>query len=309
MSAAVDESDSSRTSWRRPFHGSLGQRITPFVFLLLPVGLLLTFTYIPVANMFWYSLIEWDGYSVDREFVGPANYVEFFTRPELYQVFWVSVYYFVGAFVQMALALFFATVLSFKVRFSNFFKGTLFFPYLINGVAIGFVFLYFFRPGGTLDSLLAILGLEDWSRLWLGDRSLVNYSLAGTSVWRFMGLNFVLFLGAIQSIPSELYEASEIDGANRWAQFRYIILPGISSVLTLSTILAISGALAVFEIPFVMTRGANGSMTFVIQTVDLAFKFGKVGLASAMAVVLLLIVLFVTWLQRKFVPEERVDLV
>ena len=78
----------------------------------------------------------------------------------------------------------------------------------------------------------------------------------------------MLFLGAIQSIPGELYEAAEIDGANRWQQFRYLILPGIRPVVGLSFILAISGSLAVFEIPFIMTGGANGSETFVIQTVQ-----------------------------------------
>ena len=137
---------------------------------------------------------------------------------------------------------------------------------------------------------------------------MVNYSLAGTSVWRYLGLNFVLFLGAIQSIPAQLYEAAEIDGANRWHQFRYIILPGIRPIVGLSFILAIAGSLSVFEIPYIMTGGANGSETFVIQTVSMAFKFNKVGLASAMAVVLLLIILLVTWVQRRIVPDEKVDL-
>jgi multiple sugar transport system permease protein len=187
------------------------------------------------------------------------------------------------------------------------FKGILFFPYLINGVAIGMIFLYFFQPGGTLDETLRVLGLQGLTQQWLGDPDVINVSLAGTSVWRYLGLNFVLFLGAIQSIPGELYEAAEIDGANRWQQFRHLILPGIRPVVGLSFILAISGSLAVFEIPFIMTGGANGSETFVIQTVNMAFKFHKFGLASAMAVVLLLIVLLITWIQRRIVPEEKVQ--
>ena len=130
----------------------------------------------------------------------------------------------------------------------------------------------------------------------------------GTSIWRYLGLNFVLFLGAIQSIPAHLYEAAEIDGANRWDQFLHIILPGIRPIVGLSFILAISGSLSVFEIPFIMTGGANGSETFVIQTVSMAFKYYKLGLASAMAVVLLLIILLVTWLQRRIAPDEKVDL-
>lgn len=283
--------------------------LTPWLFLSVPLVLLLVFTYLPVVNMFWYSLTSWDGLDPEKEFVGIDNYVEIFTRPELFNVFFVSLYYLVASVLQIVLALYFATILSFKVRFSNLFKGILFFPYLINGVAIAFVFLYFFRPGGTLESLMALVGAEGATRSWLGDPGTVNYSLAGVSVWRYMGLNFVLFLGAIQSIPSQLYEAAEIDGANRWQQFRFIIAPGIRPILGLTFILAVSGSLAVFEIPFIMTGGTNGSETFVIQTVDLAFRFNRYGVASASAVVLLAIVLVVTWLQRRLVPEEKVNLV
>ena len=282
--------------------------VTPWAFLLLPLGLLILLTYLPAANLVYYSLTSWDGIDKTKEFIGLANYHRMFTDPEMYRVLLVSVYYLVGAFVQMAIALYFATILSSNVRFKNFFKGIIFFPYLINGVAIGFVFLYLFRPGGTFDSVLGLVGLESLSRQWLGDPSMVNISLAGTSVWRYTGMNFVLFLGAIQSIPAELYEAAELDGANHWRQFWNIILPGIQRVVGLSFILGISGALAVFEIPYVMTGGGNGSETFVIKTVTMAFTHHKVGLASTMALVLLAIVLVVTWIQRKVFPDERAEL-
>jgi raffinose/stachyose/melibiose transport system permease protein len=282
----------------------------PLLFLLVPLGLLLLFTYVPLLNMLVYSVFKWDGLSPVKEFLGLGNYVEIFTRPELFGVFGVSLYYFVGAFVQMGLALYLATILSFSTRFRNIFKGIIFFPFLMNGVAIAFMFLYVFKPDGVLDSVLTGLGIGATGDhpLWLGDRSLVNVSLAGVSVWRYLGLNFVIFLGAIQSIPSEMLEAGEIDGASRWQQFRYLIVPSIRPVIGLSFILAISGALSVFEIPYIMLFGANGSATFVIQTVDMAFKFNKVGLASAMAVVLLAIILGVTWIQRHIFSDSPVDL-
>jgi ABC-type sugar transport systems, permease components len=301
--AATAASASPSFKGRRP-------SLTPLLFLLVPVGLLLLFTYVPLVNMFSYSVFKWDGLSPTKEFLGLDNYIQFFTRPELFGVFGVSMYYFVGAFVQMGLALYLATLLSFSTRFRNLFKGIIFFPYLLNGVAIGFMFLYVLKPDGVLDSLLSGVGIGQAGDhpLWLGDRGLVNFSLAGVSVWRYMGLNFVLFLGAIQSIPSEMLEAGEIDGASRWQQFRYLIVPGIRPIIGLSFILAISGALAVYEIPYIMLQGANGSATFVIQTVDLAFKFNKVGLASAMAVVLLVLILAVTWVQRRIVSDDPVDL-
>lgn len=274
-------------------------------FSMLPVVLLFTFAYLPVFNMFHYSFTDWNGFSKEKEWVGFENYKEIFTNPEYFSVFKVSVYYFLGTFVQMGVALYFATILSFNVRFKNMFKGILFFPYLLNGVAIGFMFMIFFRPEGTFDTILMMMGLESLIQHWLGNPDIINVSLAGTSVWRYMGFNFIIFLGAISSIPNEIYEAAEMDGANRWHQFRYIILPSISRIVQLNIILAISGAISAFEIPFIMTGGSNGSKTFVIQTVDLAFKYGKVGLASAMAVVLLFIVIIVTVVQRLGFKEGR----
>ncbi|MGW4108604.1 carbohydrate ABC transporter permease, partial [Streptomyces sp. NPDC004976] len=291
-----------------PRRTRLARRLTPWLFLLAPLALLLTFTYAPIANMIAYSFTDWDGVSPRLNYTGTGNYTELLTRPELFEVFFVSGYYLVASAVQIVLALYFATILSFDVRFRNFFKGVLFFPYLINGVAIGFVFLYFFQDGGTLDSVLSLLGVRT-DHAWLGTPFSANTSLAGVSVWRYLGLNFVLFLGAIQSVPGELYEAAEIDGASRWQQFRHIIVPGIKPILGLSVILSVSGSLSVFEIPYIMTGGATGTETFVIQTVKLAFQFNKTGLASAAAVVLLLIVLAVTWVQRRIVPDEEVDLV
>nr|WP_055598925.1 sugar ABC transporter permease [Streptomyces aureus] len=291
-------------SWR----DSPLRRITPWLFLAVPLALLITFTYVPVASMISYSFTDWDGVSPDRENVGFDNYVQIFTRPELLRVFFVSGYYLAASVVQIVVALYFAVILSFNLRFRNFFKGILFFPYLINGVAIGFVFLYFFQDGGTLDSVLDWFGVTA-DHPWLGDPTSANISLAGVSVWRFTGLNFVLFLGAIQSIPGELYEAAELDGAGKWQQFRHIIAPSIKPVISLSAILAISGSLSVFEIPYIMTGGATGTQTFVIQTIKLAFQFNKTGLASAAAVVLLLIILLITWIQRRLVPDDKVDLV
>ncbi|MFJ2090807.1 carbohydrate ABC transporter permease [Streptomyces sp. NPDC087901] len=292
----------------RAARGRLLRRLTPWMFLVAPLALLITFTYVPVANMVYYSFTDWDGISPERNFTGTDNYVQIFTRPELFRVFFVSFYYLAASVVQISIALFFATVLSFDLRFRNLFKGILFFPYLVNGVAIGFIFLYFFKDGGTLDSVLSWAGMAS-DRAWLGDPSSANTSLAGVSIWRYTGLNFVLFLGAIQSIPGELYEAAQLDGATRWQQFRHIIAPSIRPVLSLSIILAISGSLSVFEIPWIMTGGSTGTSTFVIQTVKLAFQFNKTGLASAAAVVLLLIILLITWIQRRLVPDEKVDLV
>lgn len=287
---------------------SIWFRLAPWFYLLAPLSLLITFTYLPVANMFSYSFTSWDGLDKTKDWVGLENYIRIFTDPQILSVFGVSLYYLVGAFLQLGLALYLATILSFELKLRNFFKGVIFFPYLINGVAIGFIFLYLFQGDGALDLLLRFLGLDFLIQQWLGNPDVVNWSMTGTSVWRYLGFNVVLYIGAIASIQPDLFEAAELDGANRWHQFRYIILPSIKRITLLTMILAISGSLSVFEIPYIMLMGANGTETFVIATVEKAFQLRKVGLASAMAVVLLIIVLVVTAIQRMIVKDERAEL-
>jgi len=287
---------------------SLWFRLSPWLYLLLPLGLLITFTFLPVANMISYSFTSWDGLDKSKEWVGLDNYIRIFTDPEILSVFRVSLYYLFGAFLQLGIALYLATILSFELRLRNFFKGVIFFPYLINGVAIGFIFLYLFQGQGALDLMLKFFGLDFLIQQWLGNPEVVNWSLTGTSVWRYLGFNVVLYIGAIASIQPDLFEAAELDGANRWHQFRYLILPSIKRITLLTMILAISGSLSVFEIPYIMLMGANGTETFVIATVEKAFQLRKVGLASAMAVVLLIIVLIVTAIQRLIIKDERAEL-
>ena len=111
-------------------------------------------------------------------------------------------------------------------------------------------------------------------------------------------LSLILFIGAIMSIDSSLYEAAEIDGANKWQQFKHIILPGIQTILVLNIILSITGSLSAFEGPYVITSGANGTGTYMVQMDKIAHTDQKVGLASAMAVILLIIIIICTLLQK-----------
>ncbi len=270
---------------------------TPWLYLLIPLALLVTFTYLPVADMVSYSFTDWDGLSPTSDFTGLANYLDLVTRPELFQVFTVSLFYLAGSVVQIGAALYFATVLSFHTRFRNLFKGILFFPYLINGVAVGFVFLYFFQPGGTLDTVLHFFGAGP--QLWLGNPDLVNWSLAGVSVWRFMGLNMVLFLAALQGVPSELYEAARIDGARGRSIFARITLPLISPTVLLTAIITVVGALQSFAQIAVLTGGGPELSTTVLvyYVFQQAFKFNDIGYGSTLALMLLSFVMVLTLLQ------------
>lgn len=278
-----------------------GQKVFVMIaFMIIPLLLLFVFTYLPFAEMFGFSFYNMK-YIGARKFVGLKNYVKVFQRDDCFGALKLSLYYMAGSVVQLALSLYLATILSFKVKGGNIFKGFMFFPFLINGIAIGFIFKFFYTRGFVFDTVLQWCGFElENLPYWLKDQSINNISLVGTSVWRYFGQNMVLFIGAIMSVDAELYEAAMLDGANRFQQFRYIILPGIKTIITLNVILSITGSLSAFEPPYVITSGANGTGTYFVIMHEIAHTQQKVGLASAMAIVLLMIIFAATILQKLF---------
>ncbi|GMK43164.1 ABC transporter permease [Paenibacillus glycanilyticus] len=277
-----------------------------FGFLTIPVLLSLTFSYYPAISLVYYSLTDWSGLGWDMNFIGLDNYKEIFTKPEVFGALKNNLYYFIGGLVQVALSLYFAVILTGKLRGRNGFRAMLFIPYVLHSVATVIMFKNLYHMEyGSLNVLLGSIGLESWQQSWLGNKHLVNFSLAFISMWKYMGLNMVIFIGALQSIPSDLYEAASIDGANGRQKFRFITLPSIRKVTELMLILTLTGALEAFDIPYVMLLGANDTSTFVIKTVDTAFKYQNFGLASAMAVILLIMVLVFIVIQRKLLFREE----
>lgn len=278
-----------------------GQKVfVMFAFMIIPLVLLFVFTYLPFAEMVGFSFYNMK-YVGQKTFVGLKNYARVLQREDCFGALKLSLYYMGGSFVQLALSLYLATVLSFKVKGGSIFKGFMFFPYLINGIAIGFIFKFFFTRGYVFDTVLQWCGFQlDNLPYWLKDQSINNISLVGTSVWRYFGQNMVLFIGAIMSVDSELYEAAMLDGANRFQQFKYIILPSIKTIIMLNVILSITGSLSAFEPSFVITSGGNGTATYFVVMHEIAHTQQRVGLASAMAVILLGMIFVATILQKLF---------
>lgn len=278
--------------------GKVNRKICIITFMLIPVTLLVVFTYIPFGTMVGYSFYDMK-YIGDREFVGLKNYIEVFTRQDCFQALKLSLYYIVASFIQLAIALYFASVLSFKTKCGGLFKGLMFFPYLVCGIAVGFIFRFFYTRGFVLDTVLQWCGFNlDKLPYWLKDTSINNVSLAATSIWRYMGQSMVMYIGAIMSVDGSLYEAGAIDGANSFQKLIYITLPNIKTIIVLNMILSISGSLSVFEPPYVITGGDFGTGTYFVIMHKLAHESQKVGLASAMAIVLLVLIMIVTMIQK-----------
>ena len=150
-----------------------------------------------------------------------------------------------------------------------------------------------------LDTLLSWVGFNvDNLPYWLRDESINNIVLVACSIWKYIGQNIVMFIGAIASVDATLYEAADIDGANAWHKFKDIILPSIRTIVVLNLIISVSGALSAFEMPYVVTGGGFGTSTYFVVMDKLAHTDQKVGLASAMAVVLLFLIMIVTYVQK-----------
>lgn len=279
------------------FNNGKNQRILVIVaFMLIPLLLLFLFTYLPFFNMVKFSFTNCT-YTDPGKFVGLKNYKDVFSRDDIISTLVVSLYYMGGSVVQLALVLLFATMMVFGAKGSSIYKACMFFPYLICGIAVGFIFKFFFFHEGVLDTILGLFGVTNCP-LWLENKNINNIALVSTSVWRYTGQNMVMFLGAMMSVDDTLYEAASLDGANKWQQFRYIIMPSIHTIIVLNLILSISGSLSAFEPPYVITNGAFGTGTFFVVMNRIAHENNKVGLASAMAVFLLSLIILVTVFQK-----------
>lgn len=272
-------------------------------FLALPLLHLILFSYIPILANVGLSFTNWKGVGVPK-FIGLRNYQKLLTDPQYISMFKNCLWYFAAAIPQLVLAFILAVVVNGKFRGLNIFKGILIIPYLLNGVIVSTIFIIFFNNSGTLNTVLEFLGLGKFTQQWLQNLKLVNPSIASISIWRYYGMNFIMFFGALQTIPTELYEAAAVDGCTKMQEIKYISIPFIRKVLFINILLSVSGSIQVYEIPYIMMNGGNGTLTPVIQ-IQQSMRDNKVGFAAALAVMVFFIVLLAIGIQKLFVKEDN----
>ena len=271
-------------------------------FLIIPLIHLIIFSYVPIIGNFIVSFTDWKGFG-EMKFVGLRNYQRMFTNTEYIKMFKNCGWYFLVAIPQLIFAFILAVVINGKFRGINIFKGIFIIPYLLNGVIISTIFIIFFNNTGSLNVIREWLPLDGVKHQWLQDLRLVNPAIASISIWRYYGMNFIMFFGALQAIPQELYEAATLDGCNKWQEIRYLSIPFIKKVLFINILLSISGSIQVFEIPYIMMNGSNGTGTPVIM-IQQSMSTNRVGFAAALSVMVFVIVLIVVGIQKLFLKEE-----
>lgn len=244
-----------------------------------------------------------------REFVGLDNYARLFSDPDMVVVlantfFFVFVLSIAGTIVALALSL----LLNQKLPGINFFRAAIFIPALVTTVAWVLVWRFILQPQGLLDGILGVIGVGQLP--WLRGGWLTLTVFAVIQLTKNVGINMMIFLAALQAVPTELIDASRVDGARRWQRFWHVILPQISPAILMVFMLMISGSFRVFELVLLMTNGGPGNQTSVLafEIYRQAFRLNDIGYAAALAVFLFVLVLALTgmiWqLRRKLVFHE-----
>ncbi|MCX7520892.1 sugar ABC transporter permease [Microbacterium sp. STN6] len=288
---------------RRPTSRSLRRRriLVGWSFILPNFLGFALFTLIPVIAAFVLAFMHWDAYNpptwagIDNfvRLVGDSNFHVAFTNTVLYALGHVP--------LTLALSLGLALLLNQKLKGIAFFRVAIFFPYITSLVAIAIVWNMLFDPiNGPINQFLHMIGIAN-APGWTASTGWALPAVIITSVWRDMGYYMVLFLAGLQAIPSEYYEAAEVDGAGRWQKFWNVTLPSLRPTTFLVLVLLSVSSFKVFDLIFVMTQGGPGRATLVLSQLIYqdGILNGQFGYSSAISLVLFLIVLVVTVFQFK----------
>ena len=279
-----------------------------WVFLAPTVIGLGLFNLVPIVGSFVLAFFRWDIIS-DPVFVGVDNFVDLAMNPTVRVSFLNTIgFVIVAVILQLTVALVLAILVQSKMPawLRTFFRSSLFFPLILSAASVSLIMAYLFNQEfGLVNQTLNLIGIADVGWLTTGFGAKVVVLLV--YVWQNFGFTFLLFIGGLAAIPSEVYEASSLDGAAGWTQFRMITLPLVSPTLLVASVMAIINALQIFDQPWVLTRGGPGdeTRTAVMVIYESAFRELDFGGASAIGIVLTLLIMLVTAIQfrlsRRFV--------
>lgn len=283
----------------------LTPKTAPYYFLAPAVILLLIFTVYPVISSLILSFQSTKGGVT--EFVGLSNYGKLFGDPIFYKSLGNT---FQLLIIQVPIMISFSVVIavllnSAALKFKGLFRTAFFLPAITALVAASLVFLIILDENyGLANYLLSAVGLEPVS--WLSHPFWSKVAIVAVMTWRWVGYNMVIFLAGLQTIPDELYEAADIDGAGPLKKFFNITLPLLKPVFIFTVVTSTIGTLQLFDEVYILTGGGpnNATMTITLYLYETGFKYFDFGYASAMAYVLVLIIAVISWLQIKFIGDD-----
>ncbi len=273
---------------------------SPWFFLAPALFLLGIFVIFPIGYLAFLSFTNGSFTFSGLQFVGFSNYVHIFTNSDFWQVINNTIYFtFATVIPSLIIPLILAVLLNENIPFRGLLRAAFFIPSITSLVAVGLGFRWLFQNQGPVNSLLLNLGFEPVN--WLSSTVWAMPVLILLSSWKQLGFNMVVFLAGLQTIPLSRYEAAELDGANSWAKFFYITLPGLQPTLIFATVTTVIFTLRSFEQVYIITGGGplNTTNILVYYIYQEAFARFDFGYAAAASTVLLIITLLLVALQLK----------
>ncbi|MCU6796452.1 sugar ABC transporter permease [Paenibacillus sp. WQ 127069] len=282
-----------------------------YFYMIIPALVLFSiFLFYPVLGGIYYSLTDWNGVDPGYHFIGFQNYVTFFTDFYVLTPLKNSfIFAFVLTIVQNVVSLVLALALNKKLKTKNMLRTVIFIPVLLSSLMVGYLWNYLFtEPIALLGQLLHI---EVMGNNLLGSANTALYAAVFVSVWKMAGWNMVIYIAALQGIPTEIYEASELDGATGWKKFRYITFPLIAPAFTVNMVLTLERGFKEFDLLFSLTQGGPGNSSEIISLTIYreSFEYFRAGYGTTMGVILFLIIIIITLIQLKFLRKREEDVI
>lgn len=284
-------------------------KYAPYLFLLPAVGTLVVFFFIPFFQTFILSFQDYSTSIYHATFAGFDNYIKLFQSPIFYKVLFNTFLYLIVAVPILAtVPLFLAILLNQKIRGVTLYKILIYLPVIVSIVVAAIAFKWLFAETGILNYFVTAMGFESIG--WLTDPNWALYSVILVTIWKGIGYYMMIYLAALMSVPQELYEACDIDGASFFRKHLTVTVPHLMPTIALVTTISAISAMKVFAEIYVMTKGGplNSSKTIVYYIYERAFENLDLGYASAMAVVLLLIVLVLSLVNLLCFEKNRYQL-
>jgi ABC-type sugar transport system permease subunit len=286
-------------TWRRRFRGASAG----YLLIAPAVAATVLFLVIPMVVSAYWSLTQYNGIK-PPEFVGLQNYLDVLGNARFQKAFENTIAFVIlGMGIGPALGLGSALLLDRALRLRGLFRSAFFLPTMTSLVVVATIWKFLYSDAGIFNAVLGLFGLPGVS--WLSDTTTALPAVVATSIWQGFGFETVVFLAALQSIPRNYYEAASIDGAGRWAKFRWVTLPGLRPTILFVYVIGIIGSFQTYDQIFVMTNGGpiQATRTIVFDLVD-RFNRLDLGGASAVAYILVVFLAILSYLQLR-IGEER----
>ena len=268
------------------------KKYTPYLFLLPAVAVLIVFFFIPFFQTFGLSFFDYSSSIYNPTFNGVDNYIKLFKEPIFYKVMFNTFMYLIIAVpFLVTFPLFLAILINHKIRGITLYKILLYLPVIVSIVVAAIAFKWLYAGQGILNYILTLFHLEPIG--WLVDTKWALFSVAIVTIWKGIGYYMMIYLASLMSVPQDLYEACDIDGANFLTKHLTVTIPHIMPTIALVSTISTISAMKVFAEIYVMTKGGplNSTKTIVYYIYERAFENLDLGYASALAVVLLIVVM------------------